>query len=79
VMLRGSGIKWDLRKVAPYDKYDEVGALAPQFSLFSNDLPGRIRCPRRHQWRLLRPISVPRARIPRVIEDHWAGKFVRFA
>ncbi|KNZ72940.1 NADH-ubiquinone oxidoreductase 49 kDa subunit, mitochondrial [Termitomyces sp. J132] len=24
VMLRGSGIKWDLRKVAPYDKYDEV-------------------------------------------------------
>lgn len=26
VMLRGSGIKWDLRKVAPYDKYDEVGS-----------------------------------------------------
>ncbi|KAG6891621.1 NADH:ubiquinone oxidoreductase 49kD subunit [Termitomyces sp. T32_za158] len=24
VMVRGSGIKWDLRKVAPYDKYDEV-------------------------------------------------------
>ena len=24
VMLRGSGIKWDLRRVAPYDKYDEV-------------------------------------------------------
>ncbi|KAF9786723.1 Ndufs2, NADH:ubiquinone oxidoreductase 49 kd subunit [Thelephora terrestris] len=24
VMLRGSGIKWDLRKIAPYDKYDEV-------------------------------------------------------
>lgn len=24
VMLRGSGIAWDLRKVAPYDKYDEV-------------------------------------------------------
>jgi NADH:ubiquinone oxidoreductase subunit D len=23
-MLRGSGVKWDLRKVAPYDKYDEV-------------------------------------------------------
>ena len=24
VMLRGSGVKWDIRKVAPYDKYDEV-------------------------------------------------------
>jgi len=24
VMLRGSGIPWDLRKVHPYDKYDEV-------------------------------------------------------
>ena len=24
VMLRGSGIPWDIRKVAPYDKYDEV-------------------------------------------------------
>lgn len=24
VMLRGSGIPWDLRKVAPYDKYTEV-------------------------------------------------------
>lgn len=25
VMLRGSGVQWDLRKVEPYDKYDEVG------------------------------------------------------
>lgn len=24
VMVRGSGIPWDLRKIAPYDKYDEV-------------------------------------------------------
>ncbi len=24
VMLRGSGIPWDLRKIAPYDKYAEV-------------------------------------------------------
>ncbi|RUP50602.1 NADH-ubiquinone oxidoreductase [Jimgerdemannia flammicorona] len=24
VMLRGSGIKWDIRKVAPYDAYDKV-------------------------------------------------------
>ena len=23
-MLRGSGIKWDLRKVQPYDCYDQV-------------------------------------------------------
>ena len=23
-MLRGSGIKWDIRKVAPYDAYDKV-------------------------------------------------------
>ena len=24
VMLRGSGIKWDLRKTQPYDAYDKV-------------------------------------------------------
>ena len=24
VMLRGSGIKWDLRKSQPYDAYDQV-------------------------------------------------------
>ena len=24
VMLRGSGIKWDLRKSQPYDAYDKV-------------------------------------------------------
>jgi NADH dehydrogenase (ubiquinone) Fe-S protein 2 len=23
-MLRGSGIKWDIRKVAPYDGYEKV-------------------------------------------------------
>merc|ERR1719244_787966 len=23
-MLRGSGVKWDIRKVAPYDAYDKV-------------------------------------------------------
>ena len=33
VMLRGSGIKWDLRKVAPYDKYDEVRIPAPELCL----------------------------------------------
>lgn len=25
VMVRGSGIPWDLRKIAPYDMYDQVG------------------------------------------------------
>lgn len=24
VMLRGSGVPWDIRKVAPYDAYDKV-------------------------------------------------------
>ena len=24
VMLRGSGIKWDIRKVQPYDAYDKM-------------------------------------------------------
>lgn len=24
VVLRGSGVKWDLRKVQPYDAYDKV-------------------------------------------------------
>lgn len=27
VMLRGSGVPWDLRKIAPYDKYAEVSLL----------------------------------------------------
>jgi NADH dehydrogenase (ubiquinone) Fe-S protein 2 len=31
VMLRGSGVAWDLRKVAPYDKYDEVRACLWRF------------------------------------------------
>jgi len=33
VMLRGSGVKWDLRKVAPYDKYDEVRTLTSCLAL----------------------------------------------
>ena len=24
VMLRGSGVKWDLRKTQPYDAYDKI-------------------------------------------------------
>ena len=38
VMLRGSGIAWDLRKVAPYDKYDEVCGLF--FSLLLHERKG---------------------------------------
>jgi NADH dehydrogenase (ubiquinone) Fe-S protein 2 len=34
VMLRGSGIKWDLRKVAPYDKYDEVRIAVSELFLY---------------------------------------------
>ncbi len=33
VMLRGSGIAWDIRKVAPYDKYDEVRNSVRSFPL----------------------------------------------
>ena len=29
VMVRGSGIKWDLRKVQPYDAYDQVDFEVP--------------------------------------------------
>ncbi len=29
VMLRGSGVKWDLRKVQPYDAYDRVDFEVP--------------------------------------------------
>jgi NADH dehydrogenase (ubiquinone) Fe-S protein 2 len=52
VMLRGSGIKWDLRKVAPYDKYDEVRIPAPCICLSSSCL-GRVRCSHRQERRLL--------------------------
>ena len=29
VMLRGSGVKWDLREVQPYDAYDQVDFEVP--------------------------------------------------
>jgi NADH dehydrogenase (ubiquinone) Fe-S protein 2 len=37
VMLRGSGVPWDLRKVAPYDKYDEVGFCLSSHCLLQED------------------------------------------
>ncbi|PSS29739.1 hypothetical protein PHLCEN_2v2887 [Hermanssonia centrifuga] len=33
VMLRGSGIAWDIRKVAPYDKYDEGQCFQVEFDV----------------------------------------------
>lgn len=40
VMLRGSGIPWDIRKVAPYDKYDEVRVFSCMW-LFVVSIPHR--------------------------------------
>lgn len=44
VMLRGSGVPWDIRKIAPYDKYDEVShSLCPVISCPRSDsLGGRL-------------------------------------
>jgi len=43
VMLRGSGIAWDLRKVAPYDKYAEVRFALPTLNcLVFNTRPRRL-------------------------------------
>jgi NADH dehydrogenase (ubiquinone) Fe-S protein 2 len=50
--LRGSGVKWDLRKVAPYDKYDEVSDQHLPVSLIKL-VEGGIRCTHREKWRLL--------------------------
>jgi NADH dehydrogenase (ubiquinone) Fe-S protein 2 len=46
VMLRGSGVPWDLRKIQPYDKYDEVRFSSRCFTcLVAQSLIGRVRCP----------------------------------
>lgn len=52
VMLRGSGIKWDIRKVAPYDKYDEVRLAARFLTCYLTHL-GRVRRSHRKERRLL--------------------------
>jgi len=53
VMLRGSGVKWDLRKVAPYDKYDEVRTPTRAFLCHSCYQKGRVRRSHRQVRRLL--------------------------
>jgi NADH dehydrogenase (ubiquinone) Fe-S protein 2 len=43
VMLRGSGVPWDLRKVNPYDKYAEVGLLViATRMMLTMELPRRL-------------------------------------
>ena len=42
VMLRGSGIKWDIRKEEPYEIYDELDFDVPVAE--TNDSYGRYRC-----------------------------------
>jgi NADH:ubiquinone oxidoreductase subunit D len=63
VMLRGSGVPWDLRKVAPYDKYDEVGHAKAIFRITHGLCLGGVRCSGWKEWRQLRSVFVPRARI----------------
>ena len=50
VMLRGSGIKWDLRKAQPYDAYDQVDFDVPigttgdcydRYSILHGKIPSR--------------------------------------
>lgn len=53
VMLRGSGVKWDLRKVAPYDKYDEVRTRTRDFFFVTHAITGRVRRSHRQERRLL--------------------------
>ena len=57
VMVRGSGIAWDLRRSQPYECYDEFDFKIPL---------GRER-------RLLRPLSLPDVGDAGVDEDHPAG------
>ena len=90
VMVRGSGIPWDIRKVAPYDKYDEVrtrpssrlDACVLFFCDGLTDVPrsyfaGRIRRPRGQEWGLLRPVPVPCTRVPGVAPHCPPGDFSR--
>ena len=57
VMVRGSGIAWDLRRNQPYECYDEL-----EF-----DIPLGV------QRRLLRPLPLPHGGDAPVGEDHGAS------
>ena len=57
VMVRGSGIAWDLRRSQPYECYDEFD----------------FKIPLGHERRLLRPLPLPDVGDARVDEDHPAG------
>jgi NADH dehydrogenase (ubiquinone) Fe-S protein 2 len=72
VMLRGSGIPWDVRKSSPYDAYDQVDfdVRAGMLPCWQNDMPTTRADPRRQERRLLRPILLPRRGVPPVAPHH---------
>ena len=63
VMLRGSGIKWDLRKVQPYDAYDlvdfdiPVGTKGDCYDRYANTLNHMLRILFGYVWLQVRSIS----------------------
>ena len=63
VMLRGSGIKWDLRKVQPYDAYDlvdfdiPVGTKGDCYDRYVNTLNHLLRILLGYVWLQVRSIS----------------------
>ena len=63
VMLRGSGIKWDLRKVQPYDAYDlvdfdiPVGTKGDCYDRYVNTLNHLLNIFENYVWLQVRSIS----------------------
>ncbi|WVQ83616.1 NADH-ubiquinone oxidoreductase 49 kDa subunit, mitochondrial [Cryptococcus sp. DSM 104549] len=71
VMLRGSGVKWDIRKVAPYDAYDQVEFDVPIGK--NGDCYDRYLCRVQEFRESLRIISQCLSKIPdgaHKIDDH---------
>ena len=61
VMLRGSGVKQDVRKTQPYDAYGQVRPSCRGWASDDHEhsyvsVPGRLRRPDRHEGRLLRSV-----------------------